>query len=260
MNTTSSTIRRSALAVGIGLMLTLAACGDDAAESADDTVATSSTAASNTEPADDSADTDTTDTTDGASPIEGPVSTVSADVPDEFLVAVGPMDVDGEALAPLTTDDIDADVAVGTPAPTIVGLDFDGEPVRIDAAQDGPTMVVFLAHWCSHCNAEVPVFNELRDDGRFPEDLNIVAISTSPDPGAPNFPPGEWLVEKDWTYPAIADGVDMDAGVFMGAEAFGVSGFPFVVLVDEAGDVVARWSGEQDPDVTIQTIEERLGL
>ena len=248
------TNRSKLVAAALVPVLVLAACGgDDAAEPADDVSTTASAAEPAAEPADDAAES-----TDSA--IIGPVSTVSPDVPDEFLVAVGPMDVDGDDLPRLDTDDIDADAAVGGPAPTIIGLDFDGNPVRVDAAQDGPTMVVFLAHWCSHCNDEIPVFNQLRDDGRFPDDLNIIAISTAADPSAPNFPPGEWLVEKDWTYPAMADGVDIESGVFVGAEAMGVSGFPFVVLLDDEGNVAARWSGEQDPDVTIQTIEERLGL
>ena len=243
-------IRARSLSVALVAALVVSACGgdDDADDAADEPAATV-------------ADVDDTDTTVAQATFDGPVSTLPPDLPEEYVGAVGPMDIEGEPLPVLETDDIDADPAVGTPAPTILGVGFDGVPVRIDAAADGPTMVVVLAHWCPHCNAEIPVYNDLRDEGRFPEQLNIIALSTSPDPSRPNFPPDEWLVEKDWTYPAIADGVDPAASPpWLGAGALGVSGFPFVTLIDGDGNVAARWSGEQDPDWIIETIETSLGL
>lgn len=263
--------RQRLLAAALATSLALTACGGDDDDAPTEPVDTATEPAESTaDPSDDAGDdaaTDTAaDTTDGAAADDadasgdGPVSTLSPEVPAEFVPAVAAMDVSGENLARLETDDIDDDPTLGTPAPTIVGLDFDGNPVTIDAAADGPTMVVFLAHWCPHCNAEIPVLNELRDAGRFPDDLNIVAISTAPNPERPNWPPAEWLDEMNWTWPAIADGVDVEAGVFTGAEAFGVSGFPFVVLLDDNGDIAARWSGERDPDEIIETIESRLGL
>ncbi len=121
-------------------------------------------------------------------------------------------------------------------------------------------MVVFLAHWCPHCNAEVPRLNELRDEGRFPEGLNIVAVSTGVNPGRPNFPPSQWFDDMDWTYPVIVDGVDMERETFIAADAYGVDGFPFIMLLDGDGKVVARWSGEREPDEVIELINENLGL
>ena len=64
----------------------------------------------------------------------------------------------------------------------------------------------------------------------------------------------------DWTYPAMADGIDIVARPFIAADAFGVSGFPFVTLIDGNGDVAARWSGETDPDQFITRIDQYLGL
>lgn len=189
----------------------------------------------------------------------GPTSTVPAGLPEEFLPAVGPLDVTGNPLPALDDAAIDADPARGLPAPVLVGVDFDGQPVRIDAAADGPTMVVFLAHWCPHCNAEVPRLTQLRDEGRFPESLNIVAVATGSDPQRPNFPPGAWLEDLDWTWPAVADGVDLAAGTWLGAEAYGVDGFPFITLVDADGNVAARWSGESEPDEIIARLDQYLG-
>jgi thiol-disulfide isomerase/thioredoxin len=183
---------------------------------------------------------------------------VPAEVPEEYLEVLGPVDVCGTALPPLTADDPADDEALGTFAPTLVGVDFDGNPVRVDAAQDGPTMVVFVAHWCPHCNAEIPVLNELRDAGSFPDDLNIVAVSTAPRTDGSNFPPREWLDDVDWQWPAMADGVDIATGSFLAADAYGVNSFPFVTVVDADGKVAARWSGESEGEETIERLESAL--
>jgi thiol-disulfide isomerase/thioredoxin len=143
-------------------------------------------------------------------------------------------------------------------APTLVGVDFDGNPVRVDAAQDGPTMVVFVAHWCPHCNAEIPVLNELRDAGEFPADLNVIAVSTSPRVEGSYFPPAEWLDDIGWEWPAMADGVDLTTGSFLAADAYGVNSFPFTTVIDADGKVAARWSGETEGDEVIQRIETAL--
>jgi thiol-disulfide isomerase/thioredoxin len=191
---------------------------------------------------------------------DGPNATVAPDIPDEFEDLIGPVEVIGDALPPLVNEDQSADPAVGTPAPVLVGVGYDGRAVRIDAKQSGPTMVVFLAHWCSHCNAEIPVLNDLRDDGRIPDSVNVVAVSTAVTPGQPNFPPDEWLDKKDWTYPAIADGIDMQSESFIGASAFGVSGFPFIALIDASGDVAARWSGGRDPNEIASELASLPGI
>lgn len=180
-------------------------------------------------------------------PTDGPDATVAPDLPDNLAGLIGPIEVIGDKLPPLTTQDFTADPAVGTPAPVVVGLGYDGNTVRIDAAEAGPTMVVFLAHWCSHCNAEIPVLNSLRDDDRIPDDVNVIGVSTAVSPGQPNFPPDQWLDDKDWTWAAMADGVDMENETFIAAEAFGVTGFPSVTLIDANGIVAARWSGGRPP-------------
>lgn len=193
------------------------------------------------------ADPATTDSGDSAPLPNGPNATVAPDLPEELSGLIGPVEVIGDALPPLVSNDFTADTAIGTKAPVLVGVDYDGNPIRIDAEAAGPTMVVFLAHWCSHCNAEVPVLNQLRDDDRIPDEVNVVAVSTAVSPGQPNFPPDRWLVDKDWSFPAMADGVDMTTESFIGATAFGVTGFPFTALLDANGNVAARWSGGRPP-------------
>lgn len=182
-------------------------------------------------------------TTASASPT-GP--TIAPDLPEEFLDGVGPVAVVGEPLPPFPREGDDP--AVGMTAPVLVGETFDGELVRIDAAVDGPSWVVFLAHWCPHCNDEIPVINQLRDEGRIPDGVNVVGVSTAFNPGQPNWPPGEWLDELDWTFTAIRDGIDVERETYIAADAFGIGGFPFSMLVDGDGTVVERWSGGRPID------------
>jgi thiol-disulfide isomerase/thioredoxin len=230
------------------LALVTACGGDDGAGAA-----AQPTSAVTTAPSDGS----TSPTTGG----DAPDATVSPELPEILVGEVRPLQVIGAPLPPhtlLPDDPITTDEAVGLQAPVLVGEGFDGETIRVDAAAAGPTMVVFLAHWCSHCNAEVPRLNQLRDEGRFPASLNIIGVSTAVDPGRPNFPPSEWVVAKDWTYPTIADDIDFENKVLVGAEAFGLSGFPFITLIDGDGAVVARWSGEREPDEVIDLINTYL--
>ena len=252
--------RRSPLAgAAVALALVLAACGggdDDAAGSSattvEDPTADAGTAPAATEAPGTAAPGDSGD---------GPNATVSPDLPDEIKVETGPLEVRGGPLPALGEADPTTDPAVGMDAPVLIGEDYDGNTVRVDAATDGPTMVVFLAHWCPHCNNEVPRLNELRDEGAFPADLNIVAVSTALDPSRPNFPPSKWIVDKDWTYPVIADGIDVNAEPpFLGAGAYGVDGFPFVTLIGADGKAAARWSGEREPEQVLAALDQYLGL
>lgn len=239
---------RHRLAAVVGaLALVTAACGDD--EPVESTPA--ETDASAVDPTDDA--------TAAGPTADGPNATVAPDLPEELAGEVGPLEVIGTALPPLGAGTAVADdPALGMVAPVLVGRGYDGSTVRIDATENGPTMVVFLAHWCPHCNSEVPRINELRDAGSFPADLNIVAVSTAIDPTRPNFPPSKWLVDLDWTYDAIADGVDMQAQRYIGTAAFGVDGFPFVTLIGADGTVAARWSGEHETDELLELVTSNL--
>ena len=170
------------------------------------------------------------------------------------------MSVSGDPLPELSREIQDGDLddpAVGQPVPVVSGVDYEGNATIIDPATDGPTMVVLLAHWCPHCNAEIPVLNEWRDSGEIPDGLNIVGVSTGSSPDAPNFPPDEWLVEMDWQWPVLADDAPPDAESpppAMGA--YGGTSYPTLVFVDAAGQVVERLSGEVPIDVIAPIADE----
>ena len=242
--------RRLFALLAIGSLGLVAACGGGD----DDDVSAASTPTA----ADDGGDAAGSDGS--AADFGGPDATISEEVDESYLVGIGPVEVRGDSLPGYVEPPIEDDAALGEQAPVVIGLDFDDQPVRIDPVEDGPTMVVFLAHWCPHCNDEVPMINEMRDAGQFPDELNIVAVSTGIDPAAPNWPPGEWLEHLDWTYPVIADGVDFDRQVLIAQDAFGIRGYPFIVLLDDDGTVAARWSGASEADELSGLIEEHLGL
>jgi thiol-disulfide isomerase/thioredoxin len=144
-----------------------------------------------------------------------------------------PVEVVGEALPVLTPGQ---DPAVGREAPTLEGRSFDGEPVVL--GDGGPAVLVFVAHWCPHCQREVPVLSEwLRDGG--PEGVEVAFVATGTSAARPNHPPSSWLEEERIDAPVLADDASGTA-----AAAYGLSAYPFFVALDADGTVRARDSGE----------------
>lgn len=133
-----------------------------------------------------------------------------------------------------------ADPAVGAVAPTVSGQTFDGSGVSI--ANDGkPKVALFLAHWCPHCQREVPRVQDWLDENGMPSDVEVVSVATGTSADRANYPPGAWLRRDGWSVPTIVD----DAAGTVG-QAYGLSGFPFFVALDADGKVVVRASGELD--------------
>lgn len=149
-----------------------------------------------------------------------------------------PVTIEGQILDPL--GDPSADSAIGAPAPLLRGFSFDGRPVTIEPGDGRSYMVVFLAHWCPHCNAEVPRLIEWKNMGMVPDGLEVVGVSTGVAADRPNYPPSEWIVEKKWPWSVLADSVTQDA-----AMAYGVSGYPFFTIIGADGTVKMRASGEK---------------
>jgi thiol-disulfide isomerase/thioredoxin len=131
-----------------------------------------------------------------------------------------------------------ADPVVGLTAPSAVGADWEDNEVKIEA--DGRAkIVVFLAHWCPHCQAEVPVVQAWLDEGNLPDDVDMYSVVTSTDRLRPNWPPQDWLEEEGWTVPAL-----MDNEIGTVAVNYGMSGTPFYVVLDGDNNVIRRASGE----------------
>jgi thiol-disulfide isomerase/thioredoxin len=163
----------------------------------------------------------------------------NADGADAGLAQSRPVQVTGAPL-PLHTDAAD-DPAVGQAVPELRGASFDGSPVAI--TNDGKAkLVVFVAHWCPHCQRELPVLVRWLQAGRLPGSVSLYMVSTAVDQARPNWPSSTWLAESGLTAPVLADDTQASA-----ASAYGLSAFPFFTAVDADGKVVARDDGELSP-------------
>jgi thiol-disulfide isomerase/thioredoxin len=162
------------------------------------------------------------------------------------------VDVEGDVLPPL--ENTAGDPAPGLQAPTLVGETFDGTPLTINpGGGERFTLLVFAAHWCGFCQKEIPVISQWMASGAQPADLDVYAVSTgvSPDAmnSANNWPPSVWFEAEGWPM----DTVLADSGPEQASNgeqpnaagnAYGVTGYPTVVMVGPDGGVVERRSGQ----------------
>jgi thiol-disulfide isomerase/thioredoxin len=146
--------------------------------------------------------------------------------------------VDGTALPRLA--DPASDPAVGSRAPILSGKTFDRRAITV-SGDGAPHVIVFVAHWCPHCQAEIPRIVTLHRDGRT-SGVGVTAVATGTQSNAPNYPPSAWLKRVGWPYPVL---VDTAAGT--AASAYGLPAYPYLVFVDAAGNVAARVTGEVAP-------------
>lgn len=163
---------------------------------------------------------------------------------------VQPVTVQGTPLAPF--ESTDGDPAVATTPPALMGSGFDGKPVAIDPSS-GPLMLVFLAHWCPHCNREVPRLLQWKASGAVPAGLDVIGITTKVDPNLPNYPPSKWIAQIGWDWPVMADSAGNDA-----ADAYGLTGYPYFVVIGADGKVKARHSGEIEVADLTRLVDQAL--
>jgi thiol-disulfide isomerase/thioredoxin len=188
----------------------------------------------------------------------GPTTGGSSSVPPSSSVAAGTApapSASGAVKVPTITgaalpdfQNPNGDAAVGLAAPEVDGTDFMGKAVAIKA--DGrPKVVLFIAHWCPHCQAEVPLIQTWVSAGGVPQGVDLVSIATGIDPTRPNYPPEAWLAREGWTTPVIVDPTNSVAA------AYGLPAYPFWVFIGPDGKIVARAVGE----ISIPDLETEIG-
>ena len=164
-----------------------------------------------------------------------------------------PVTVIGDALTAL--GDSGTDASAGKPAPVLNGYTHAGAPFSVTPAENGaPTMLVFLAHWCPHCNREIPRLIDWKERGLVPDNLRVVGITTGSRNDQANWPPSEWINTMKWPFEVMADSDTQQA-----AAAYGVDGFPFMVLLDAQGNVAKRFSGEVEVADLVSIIDTAIG-
>src|SRR6266568_1164039 len=125
-----------------------------------------------------------------------------------------PVTITGTPLADLPQSGDDP--AVGKEIPGAKGQSFDGSPV--DIRNDGrPKLILFVAHWCPHCQREVPLLAKYLKSNPLPKGVDLYTVSTAVNQPRGNYPPSAWLEKVGWTAPVLADSDDGKA-----ANAFGL--------------------------------------
>ena len=126
-----------------------------------------------------------------------------------------------------------------TVAPAFAATTFDGVSVSVLPGDGTAKVIGFFAHWCSHCQRELPRIAGWLAANQLPAGVEVIAVSTAVDSSGGNYPPSAWFEEEQWPAVAVRDSAENEIG-----DAYGLQGFPYMVAVDADGLVVARVSGE----------------
>jgi len=134
----------------------------------------------------------------------------------------------------------DAAVIAEMELPDISGPEYySGQQVTYAAGTDGMARVWLVwAHWCPHCQAELPDLNTWwpENAARFPG-IDLATVTTAIDNSRGN-PLEQYLDAEQFSFPVIVD----ESGQV--AAKFGTNAFPFWVVTDAEGKVVFRIAGE----------------
>lgn len=163
---------------------------------------------------------------------------VAAGLPEGEII------VNGDPITPYSEG---TDQSIGLPAPAFSGPGIDSKIISVK--NDGrPKAIVFLAHWCPHCQREVPIIQEYINVLGLPEGVDLIAVATSIDKGRENYPPTDWLQSEGWSSPAI---FDLNKEI---ANAYGLTAFPYWVFVDKDFNILARRTGNIPQDLVGQLL------
>ena len=167
-----------------------------------------------------------------------PTSTVAPAVTtttvDPIAAEYGTPSVTGTPLPAVVSG---TDPAIGVEAPVVVGADYDGTPVTIGGG-GSVQAVLFVAHWCSHCQAELPEIVQWLDQTGGVDGVGFVLVTVAVDPNRGNFPPSDWIEREGWTNPVMLDDANNSAFFASGGDSI-----PFWVFINSDGSVAARVSG-----------------
>ncbi len=129
------------------------------------------------------------------------------------------------------------DTAVGTSAPAVTASSLrDGSTVSLEPGT--PRVLAFFAHWCEHCQAELPELVQWLSQNDVPPSVELIGVSTVVVPERDNYPPSAWFNREGWPAEVLVDDGDVSL-----LQAFGFNGFPAFIAIDAEGKVVRRASG-----------------
>ncbi len=143
------------------------------------------------------------------------------------------------------------DRAIGLAVPGVAGPEYySNTELEIDPSDGTRRVWLIWAHWCPHCQAELPPLSAWFEENGSSYNADLVTITTSIDEtrGNPLMP---YLDDSQFPFPVI---IDADQEL---AARFGVSAFPFWVVTDADGTVMLRVTGRLNVD-NVQRIFEQL--
>lgn len=139
------------------------------------------------------------------------------------------------------------DAALGMQLGTVAGTEYyTATPATIDPADETHRVWLVWAHWCPHCQDELPEVSAWYEENaeNYPN-VELVTVTTAIDPSRGN-PLGPYLDESQFPFPVI---VDEELTI---ASQLGSSAFPFWMVTDGSGTVLVRIPGA----VGIGTVEQ----
>lgn len=126
--------------------------------------------------------------------------------------------------------------AIGVAAPNFSAKASDGSVITKADIAGKPTLMVFFASWCPHCQAEAPKLKALAEAN---PGLKVVAIGV----GYNDTQKGIWDFQSKFSlpFPTYDDGGKA-------ASVYGITSYPTLVSVDKNGMIADRDTGEVSPD------------
>ncbi len=144
-----------------------------------------------------------------------------------------------KSLAELASARLDElhNLAIGSPAPEIVGVDFDGNPLKLSDHRGKVVLLVFWGTWCGPCMQEVPHEREqaerLKD-----QPFIILGVDCDEDPETAR----KVMKSEGITWPNWHDGAPGDGPI---QTLYHVDSYPTTLLIDAQG--LIRHKGLRSP-------------
>ena len=142
--------------------------------------------------------------------------------------------IEGDALPPSRER---FDSAIGKKAPVVKGISLEGKDIYI-GGEGYYHLIIILAHWCPHCRNEVRELTNYLKETEIPSNLQIISLATAIYSDRANYPPHEWFRNEKWPLPVIVDTPQSDI-----ANHFGVTSYPYFILIDDDGKIQSRRPG-----------------